>query len=136
MAVAILTEYYFYSQPRTVRIRFEGVLLTVDLATTPADQQRGLSGRDSMQNDHGMLFIFQQSGQWAFWMYEMKFPLDIIWFDASKQVVFIEQDLAPCTPELCPVYAPPSDNTLYVLEVNAGFVQAHDVKLGDSFTYA
>jgi hypothetical protein len=108
----------------------------VDLATTPAEQQQGLSGPDSMPNDHGMLFVFQQSGQWAFWMYEMKFPLDIIWFNASKQVVFIEQNLAPCPPEFCPVYTPPFANVLYVLEVNAGFVSANGVVLGDSFTYA
>ena len=132
--VALLTSYYLYPQPKTARIIFAGAMLTVDLATTPSEQQQGLSGRDSMAADHGMLFVFQQPAQWGFWMIEMKFPLDIIWFDANKQAIFIEQDLPPCTPNLCPVFTPTA-NALYVLEVNAGFVRTHGVILGDSFTY-
>ena len=132
--IALLASYYFYPQSKTARILFAGVVLNVDLATTPSEQQQGLSGRDSMLPDHGMLFVFQQPGQWGFWMIEMKFPLDIIWFDANRHVIFIEQDLAPCTPNLCPVFTPTA-NALYVLEVNAGFVRTHAVKLGDTFNF-
>jgi hypothetical protein len=139
IVLALVGGYYVFwtsnvTDSNTARISFVGVTLTVDLATTPAEQQQGLSGRDSLPTNHGMLFIFQQAGQWGFWMPNMKFPLDIIWFDSNKQVVFIEQDLAPCTPTLCPIYIPPTA-ALYVLEVNAGFVKAHDVVLGDSFTF-
>ena len=118
----------------TVKIMFAGVVLTVELATTPAEQQLGLSGRISMQADHGMLFVFNQQAQWGFWMIDMHFPLDIIWFNANKQVVFIEQDLPPCTPQACPVFTPPV-NALYVLEVNAGFVKTYNVSMGESFTF-
>lgn len=135
LGVALLAFYYLYPQPHTATIRFAGVTLTVELATTPTAQQRGLSGRDSMPADHGMLFVFAQPGQWGFWMYEMKFSLDIIWFDANKRVIFVEQGLAPCTPQLCPVFTP-NANALYVLEVNAGFVRTYNVSLGDSFSYA
>ena len=93
LAVSVSVGYYLYQQPRPVRIMFAGVVLTVDLATTPEEQQRGLSGRASMSADRGMLFVFNQEGQWSFWMHEMNFPLDIIWFNANRQVVFIEQDL-------------------------------------------
>jgi uncharacterized membrane protein (UPF0127 family) len=119
---------------QTVKIKFAGVILVVELATTSADQQRGLSGRDSMPEDHGMLFVFSQEGQWGFWMIDMKFPLDIIWFNSTKQVVFIEQNLPPCTPAGCPVFSPPV-NSRYVLEVNAGFVIANGVSLGVSFAF-
>jgi len=119
---------------QTVKIKFAGVILVVELATTPAEQQRGLSGRDSMPDDHGMLFVFSQEGQWGFWMIDMKFPLDIIWFNSTMQVVFIEQNLSPCTPAGCPVFTPPV-NATYVLEVNSGFVRTHGVSLGDSFVF-
>jgi len=118
----------------TVKILFAGVVLTVEVATTPEEQQRGLSGRVSMSADHGMLFVFNQQAQWGFWMIDMHFPLDIIWFNANKQVVFIEQDLPPCTPQACPVFTPPV-NALYVLEVNAGFVKTYNVSMGESFTF-
>jgi len=134
LAVSVSFVYYTYSQPQTEQIEFDGVTFTVELATTPAAQQQGLSDRDSMPLDHGMLFIFGQQAEWGFWMHEMMFPLDIIWFNSSRRVVFIEQNLAPCTPASCPVYVP-STNAMYVLEVNAGFVASHGVKLGDTFSF-
>jgi len=126
--------YYVYSEPKTARIELDGVMLTVELATTPAAQQQGLSNRDSMPTDHGMLFVFNQEAEWGFWMREMRFSLDMIWFNANRQAVFIEHDLPPCTPSICTVYTP-SVNAIYVLEVNAGFVRANSVKLGDSFSF-
>jgi len=136
LAVSLLGGYYLYAQPQTEQIEFGGVTLTVELATTPAQQEQGLSDRNSMPANHGMLFVFTQEGEWSFWMTEMRFPLDIIWFNSTRQVVFIEQDLPPCAPPpaSCPVYTPPV-NALYVLEVNAGFVSAHDIMLGQSFYY-
>ena len=116
------------------KISIAGVTLTVELATSPAAQEQGLSDRDSMPPDHGMLFIFNQAAEWGFWMHEMRFPLDIMWFNADRQAVFIEQDLPPCTPAACPVYTPPA-NATYVLEVNAGFVKANGLGLGDSFNF-
>jgi len=133
-ATSLAVGYYLYSEPKTARIELNGVTLTVELATTPAAQQQGLSDRDSMPADHGMLFVFAQEGEWGFWMHEMRFPLDIIWFNANRQAVYIEENLPPCTSASCPVYTPPVYVT-YVLEVNAGFVKANGVELGDSFNF-
>jgi uncharacterized membrane protein (UPF0127 family) len=134
LAASVLAGLYFYNQPKSARIELDGVILTVELATTPAAQQQGLSDRDSMPADHGMLFIFNQEEEWGFWMHEMRFPLDIIWFNSERQAVFIEQNLPPCTPTICLVYTP-SSNATYVLEVNTGFVQVNHVRLGDTFNF-
>jgi uncharacterized membrane protein (UPF0127 family) len=87
-----------------------------------------------MPQNHGMLFTFQTESPWGFWMKDMRFSLDIIWFNSNRQVVFIEQNLPPCTPQQCPIYVPTAGAT-YVLEVNAGFVNAHGVSLGDTFNF-
>ena len=113
---------------------FGNVLLIVEIAKTSAAQQKGLSGRTSLASDHGMLFVFDHEDFWGFWMPDMNFPLDIIWFNSNQQVVFIEQNLPPCTPQNCPVYTP-NMKALYVLEVNAGFVMAHHILLGTTFTF-
>ena len=134
IAASLLAGYYLLTQPKTERIQIGGITLTVELATTPSAQEEGLSNRSSMAADHGMLFVFDQSGQWSFWMHEMLFPLDIIWFNSSRQVVFIEEDLPPCTPNICPVYTPPVA-AMYVLEVNAGFVATYGITLGESFSF-
>lgn len=116
------------------QIVIDGVNLHVEIASTPEAQQRGLSGRDSLAPNHGMLFVFDSEGTWGFWMTDMKFSLDIIWFNAQRHVVYIQQNLPPCTPQGCPIFTPPV-NALYVLEVNAGFVQAHNVSIGDTFNF-
>jgi len=134
LAASVAIWYYVALEPKTAEIEFDGVTLTVELATTPAAQEQGLSDRDSMPADHGMLFVFTQQAEWGFWMHEMRFPLDIIWFNTNRQAVFIEQDLPPCTPTVCPVYTPPV-NATYVLEVNAGFVRTNGVQLGDTFSF-
>jgi hypothetical protein len=116
----------------TERIMIGGVILTVDVAETAAAQQNGLSGRPSLPSDHGMLFIFGHEDYWEFWMIDMKFPLDIIWFNSTRQAVFVEPNLPPCTPQNCPVVTPTA-KAMYVLEVNAGFVETHRVLRGVSF---
>ena len=118
----------------TVQITIGGVTLNVEVVTSAADQQKGLSDCDSMAPDHGMLFVFNSEDNWGFWMNGMRFPLDIIWFDSLRHVVFIEQDLPPCTPQDCPIYTPPV-KAIYVLEVNAGFVQAHNIAIGEMFNF-
>ena len=109
-------------------------MLTVETAKMPADPQRGLSGRDSLFPNHGMLFVFERESTWSFWMKDMRFSLDIIWFNSNRQAVFIEQSLQPCSPQSCPVYTP-TINAMYVLEVNAEFAQSHDISLGDTFNF-
>jgi uncharacterized membrane protein (UPF0127 family) len=134
LVVAVSIGYYWVETPKPTQIRIDGVTLTVELATTPAEQSKGLSGRDSLPPDHGMLFVFASEGMWGFWMKDMKFSLDIIWFNSSREMVYAEQGLQPCSPDICPIYTPPVEAT-YVLEVNAGFVSAHNIALGDMFSY-
>ena len=122
------------SSLNTARIEFGGVTLTVEIAKSTADQQKGLSDRDSMASNHGMLFVFDTEANWGFWMNGMRFSLDIIWFDSQRHVVYIEQGLAPCTPQDCPIYSPPLA-AMYVLEVNAGFVKNHNIVSGDTFQF-
>jgi uncharacterized membrane protein (UPF0127 family) len=134
LIVAISAGYFVFRSPNSNKIRISGVVLSVELATTPDQQAKGLSGRDSLPPDHGMLFVFNTDDYWSFWMNGMRFPLDILWFNSNKQAVFYEQDLQPCGPDGCPAFSPTS-KAIYVLEVNAGFMAAHNVSLGDMFTF-
>jgi M6 family metalloprotease-like protein len=118
----------------TDQIMISGVPLTVEIAKTLSAQEEGLSGRPSLPIDHGMLFVFDHQDYWSFWMIDMKFPLDIIWFNSAHQVVYFVQNLPPCTPDNCPYYTPDTA-AMYVLEVNAGFVATHHITLGTPFTF-
>jgi uncharacterized membrane protein (UPF0127 family) len=109
--------------------------LVVDLALTPDQQSRGLSGREKMSEDQGMLFVMQSPGRYGFWMKEMKFPLDIFWLDAKGTAVYLKQNLQPCLTILnCPTYTPDKDS-LYVLETVAGFSQRYAITKGTQFNF-
>ena len=123
------------SNNSTAQIVIGGVHLTVKLATTLPAQERGLSGLPSLPSDEGMLFVFDHEDYWGFWMINMSFPLDIIWFNSARQVVWTEPDLKPCTNYDCPVITP-NVKSMYVLEVNAGFIGAHHITLGTTFSFS
>ncbi len=102
--------------------------LSLDIADTDEERELGLGGRESMSESSGMLFVFETPDKYAFWMKDMRFPLDIIWMDENYQIVYIEKGL---TPETFPQMYEPDTNSLYVLEVNAGFAEKNNLKIGD-----
>ncbi len=53
----------------------------VMLAKTDAERIKGLSGRDKLGTNEGMLFVFKDPGIYPFWMKNMKFPIDIIYIN-------------------------------------------------------
>jgi uncharacterized membrane protein (UPF0127 family) len=115
-----------------------GIPLTVDVADTGALRQKGLGGRDTLASNSGMLFVFPQEGVQTFWMKGMKFPLDFIWIrnqkvvDVTKNVPILptEQQNKNVTCGDIPCYNS-SEPVTQVLEVNAGFIDGHGIKIGD-----
>jgi len=108
----------------------DGFILNFDLALTDKQKHDGLSIKSSMQENEGMLFIFDEPTRQSFWMKGMKFPIDIIWLDENLSIVHIEKSLDPCeTWNPCPAYKPTAE-ALYVLETISGFSEEHDLKIG------
>jgi uncharacterized membrane protein (UPF0127 family) len=105
--------------------------LEVEVADTQKSRELGLSGRKSMGNDEGLLFVFDTPGRYGFWMKDMKFPLDIVWINDNGIVVSIERDLDPSTyPK---VFTNQSD-ARYVLEINQGQAEHFGMYLGSKVT--
>ena len=112
--------------------QFGNTIVFVSSLYTVPEQKRGLSGRESMPTNEGLLFVFPRSDFYGFWMKEMKFPIDIIWIDENSKVVSIARDLKPSS---FPEIFKPSEKSVYVLEVNAGFAAEHNIKIGDYVTF-
>ncbi len=75
--------------------------------------------RDSLEQDHGMLFVFDDEQTRHFWMKNVNFPLLAVFISADKKVVDI-QEMAICAEnEKCPVYDSKAP-AQFVLEVNVG----------------
>lgn len=110
-----------------------GSALAVEVASVPETRARGLSGRDSLPDRAGMLFLFESGIAGPFWMNGMRFPLDIVWIGADCTVVDVTLAAPPPatgTPvEALPLYRP-SAPAAYVLELNAGQAQSLGVSVG------
>jgi uncharacterized membrane protein (UPF0127 family) len=101
--------------------------ILVELATTPKAWEQGLSGRDSLAPETGMLFIFDQDGPQGIWMKDMKFAIDILWLDEHKRVIHKEERVAP---ETYPKVFTSASPARYVLELPAGEVAKDAILLG------
>lgn len=107
-----------------------GNQFSVEIADTVIAQARGLSGRDSLPENQGMLFLFSGSANRNFWMAGMKFPLDIIWINGDK-IIGISENLPPATVVNAVIYSSPAPADK-VLEVNAGLAEKLNIKIGDT----
>lgn len=120
-----------------VRIQIDDQVLDVELVNSPASITQGLSGRSSIGAD-GMLFVMPDPlGMPSFWMYQMKFDLDLVWINNDVIVDITTDAKAPlpnqATEEL-PVYRPARPANL-VLEVPAGTAAARSWRTGSSFQW-
>jgi uncharacterized membrane protein (UPF0127 family) len=97
----------------------KGERFSVELAETREKQALGLMFRDSLPNDHGMLFIFPVASMQSFWMKNTRIPLDIFYFDEELRLVNVAENARPCRTPRCPGY-PSTGPAKYVLELNAG----------------
>lgn len=108
----------------------KGRCFQVELAENELQRGRGLMYRTELGEDRGMLFIFDKEDFYPFWMKNTLIPLDIIWIDSNRKVVFMAQKVQPCRVLICPSVLPTA-NAKYVLEINSGICQEISLKLGD-----
>jgi uncharacterized membrane protein (UPF0127 family) len=112
--------------------------LFIEIADTDIERKQGLSGREYLEENHGMLFVFNEKSQKAFWMKDMNFAIDIIWIEDNK-IVQIDKNVKPPEPN-----TPNNELKLYssklainyVLEVKAGLSDEYNFKIGDTIDFS
>ena len=108
-----------------------GKIVRVRVATTPKQRELGLSYFESLQNDEGMLFVFENSGRYPFWMKGMNFPLDIIWLKSAAQgyygIVHVAKNAQPSS---YPDVIDPKVDADAVLEIPGGLSDSFGIKEG------
>ena len=109
-------------------LSLEGNTIAVSIADTEEERELGLSGRPGLAPGSGMLFIFPEVGKYAFWMKDMRFSIDILWLANDGRVIYIKENVSPNT---FPASFAPSSPARYVLELPAGYVQTHNITVGD-----
>jgi len=116
-------------------ITLDETKFNLEIADTEEERRTGLSNREKLDKDVGILFVFETENiQPGFWMKDMKIPIDIVWINDEK-IVGIEKDLQPVKEDV-----PDNELTLYkpdqpidyVLEINGGLTEEHEIEVGDS----
>jgi hypothetical protein len=99
------------------------------LADTESERVLGLSGHEKLDDTDAMLFVFDNPDKHCLWMKDMRFSLDILWFDADKKLIYEKRDVSPDTyPEKLCADTPAK----YVVEMTAGVAAKNQMKIGDS----
>ncbi len=109
------------------------------IAMNDADRKQGLSGLDKLPVDQALIMAYPSDGQWSIWMKDMNFPIDIIWLNSDKKVVYIVKNATP--EDSTNTVFTPTVPARYVVEVAAGTVDGRkittnrsavfDIKMGD-----
>ncbi len=116
------------------RVCFKTKCFQVELAATSETQTQGLMFREHLPPNEGMLFLFAKEARYGFWMKNTYIPLDIIWIDQNKKVVFIKENARPCQQDDCLIMRPPA-KARYALEVNAGAAKDTGLDIGDQLEF-
>lgn len=100
--------------------------VTVEIVTTRPAIEYGLMFREHLPYDAGMLFVMGADAVWSFYMRNTLIPLDMIFIARDWTVAGVVPNTEPCTETLRTIHKP----TSYVLEVNGGWAEAHQIAAG------
>jgi hypothetical protein len=102
------------------------VEVEVEIAEDSDSRRTGLMNRKSMDENHGMLFIFETDQKLSFWMKNTLIPLSIAYISSYGEILEI-YDMKP--ESLRPVQS--LNSVRYALEMNKGWFERHGVVPGD-----
>lgn len=104
------------------------VSYNVEEAISTEELEKGLMNRDTLAENAGMIFdLSHVNNKVAMWMKDTKIPLDMIFLNKNGEIFFIFENAVPMSEEL--IIAP--EPATFVLELNGGTVQKHNIKVGD-----
>lgn len=116
----------FYKPPTNTLV-LDGQAYTLEIVVSAEERKKGLSGRESLAANEGMLFVEAKPNIACFWMKDMNFAIDIIWLDDKKIIRHLEERLSPKT---YPKSFCPPVKTKYVVELPSGSIDKYQLAVG------
>lgn len=112
--------------PRVYAIRVGDATAMVELASTPEERRRGLSGRESLPDGRGMLFVFGAPAPQSFWMKDTYVALDIAFITPDGRIA----EIVYMAPDSLETHTS-KEAALLALEMSAGWFEQSGVRKGD-----
>ena len=101
---------------------------SVEIADTPKEQRKGLMHRNHLEQDRGMLFVFDNRKMRAFWMKNTHIPLDMLFIGKSGRIRHIHHNAKPNNRRRISSQVP----VRAVLEINGGLARKYGIDKGDT----
>lgn len=138
-ALFISVAIFIFSFPKEagkkfIQIEIGGKTLLAEVASSPHERSVGLSDRKNLADFGGMIFLFDHPNRYAFWMKDMRFPIDIFWVRDGTIVdleEYVPTPLVKAPDFLLPRYEPDVAADT-VLETKAGFASRNNIRIGDN----
>ncbi len=131
--VVLIDVYLYFFQKDWLDLKVGNCVFSAEVVSLPGDQYEGLSNRDKLAVDKGMIFLFPMADDRSFVMRDMRFPLDII-FIRNHRVINLYHNLPP--------EGAATTNTYHsggaadaVLEINAGRSSACHIGVGSEIVW-
>ncbi len=105
--------------------------LDIEIADSDYETETGLMYRNSMEDEQGMLFIFDDVRMHNFYMKNTEFPLDLIFIKDDLTIASFHENAKALDESSLSSQVP----VKYVLEVNAGFAQKWLLEVGDTIKF-
>lgn len=105
--------------------------LHLEIVKSQHELEQGLMYRNTLLENHGMLF---DSGKWenkSIWMKNTYIPLDIIYVDKQYQIIGIVENTVPLSPKSISIDIP----SRYVIEVPAGTGKKNNYQVGNNISF-
>lgn len=131
--VLLVNVYLYFFQKDWREVKAGNCLFKVEIVSHPREQYLGLSNRDKLALDQGMLFLFPTAADRSFVMRNMRFPLDII-FIRNNRIINLYHNLPPEGAVTANTYHSGSE-TDAVLEINAGRSNACHLGVGSEIVW-
>lgn len=109
----------------TTELRIDGITITAEVADEDAEREQGLMHRDSLPENHGMLFVYPEERTLSFWMRNTRIALDIAFIDQGGRIVDIQQ-MEPQSD----VQHRSAEPAMYALEMRQGWFADHGIEVG------
>ena len=118
----------------TTDLRIGDGIFKARIASNDNARTAGLSGETSLAADRALLMAFPTDGKWGIWMKDMKIPVDIVWLDSNKKVIYIIKNASPA--DSTSVTYTPKSLAKYVIEFPAGTVDGKAINMGSVATFS
>ena len=133
IAAATMAYVFLSSRTKSSTLSIDGrITYKIDIASTAMAQAKGLSGREMLADDAGMLFVFGSAAPRYFWMHDMLIPLDVLWI-RDGHIIGLQANIPhPAANNGQTATFQSNDPADMALEINAGDIAKHGLSVGQA----